>query len=78
MNKQDIDFLKMMIPHHLDAVRMAKAQLREGENKELKALAEQIISAQENEISFMRQALAKSGSKENSATGSHRTRGMVM
>jgi uncharacterized protein (DUF305 family) len=53
----DRAFIEMMIPHHEGAVTMAKAELDKGEDPELKALAEDIISAQEREINEMREHL---------------------
>ena len=53
----DRAFLEMMIPHHSSAVAMAKTELARGEDPELKALAQEIIDAQEREIRAMRQQL---------------------
>ena len=50
----DPAFLEMMIPHHEGAVTMAKAELARGADPELKALAQDIIDAQEREIEEMR------------------------
>ena len=50
----DREFIDMMIPHHEDAVVMAKEELEKGENDELRKLAEEIISAQNREIEQMR------------------------
>lgn len=50
----DPAFVKMMIPHHEGAVIMAKAELAKGADPELKALAQDIIDAQEREIEEMR------------------------
>ena len=49
----DREFIDMMIPHHQGAIRMARAELDEGSSEELKALAEEIVSAQTKEIQQM-------------------------
>ena len=53
----DEAFMKMMITHHVGAVEMAKVELAKGADPELKALAEQIITAQTREIDAMRAEL---------------------
>lgn len=50
-------WLEMMIEHHEGAVEMAEAQAEEGSNAKAVALAEDIISTQEREISTMRDLL---------------------
>ena len=57
----DVDFARMMIPHHQGAIDMAKAELAEGKDPELRRLAEAIIAAQEKEIAFLKQWLADHG-----------------
>lgn len=53
----DADFARMMIPHHLGAVDMAKAELLYGHDRRLRRLAQEIIVTQESEITVMRAAL---------------------
>lgn len=57
----DVDFIKGMIPHHQGAVEMAKIVLEHGKDPEVKKLAEEIIAAQESEIKWMTEWLAKNG-----------------
>jgi|CXWL01.1.fsa_nt_gi uncharacterized protein (DUF305 family) len=49
----DLAFIDMMTPHHAGAVLMAKEALQKSEKSEIKALASQIIKAQEAEIKMM-------------------------
>jgi uncharacterized protein (DUF305 family) len=60
----DREFIEMMIPHHEAAIEMARAELENGADPELKALAEDIIDAQQREISEMREHLDGGGSME--------------
>lgn len=57
----DVDFIRGMIPHHLGAVEMAKIALEHGKDPEVRKLAEGIIAAQEAEIKWMEDWLAKNG-----------------
>lgn len=59
-NPFDPAFLKMMLPHHKGAVKMAQMELDMGKDAKLKTLAKAIISAQNKEISEMNAQLAKS------------------
>ena len=50
-------WLEMMIDHHEGAVEMAEAEVKDGENSKATRLAEEIISAQQDEISTMKDLL---------------------
>ena len=57
----DADFLLMMIPHHQSAIDMARVELEQGQDEETKAMAQEIIDAQEAEIAEMRTMLERMG-----------------
>lgn len=56
----DRQFLQMMIVHHEGAVAMARTELANGQNSEVKQLAQQIIEAQQAEIQEMQKLLSRS------------------
>lgn len=59
--KVDADFLLMMIPHHQSAIDMARVELEQGQDDDTKAMAQEIIDAQEAEIAEMRSMLEGMG-----------------
>lgn len=50
MAEFDQMFIDMMVPHHQSAIEMAQIELQQGENPELKAMAESMIQSQQAEI----------------------------
>jgi uncharacterized protein (DUF305 family) len=53
----DVAFVQAMIPHHQGAIDMARAVLQFGKDDEVKAWANQIITAQESEIAKLQEWL---------------------
>ena len=51
----DLAFIDAMIPHHQSAIAMAKVALEESNNPEIRGIAEDIVRAQEREISQMKE-----------------------
>ena len=49
----DLDFVKLMLPHHQAAIDMAKAQLAYGKDPQMRRLAQEIITDQQSEIELM-------------------------
>lgn len=49
----DIDFVRLMLPHHQAAVDMARTQLLYGKDPQMRELAKKIITDQQSEIGLM-------------------------
>jgi uncharacterized protein (DUF305 family) len=69
----DRAFIDQMIPHHQGAIRMARRELADGKDGDLKTMANAIIRAQTAEIAQMRAWRARwygSASSKSGASGS--------
>jgi hypothetical protein len=49
----DVDFVRLMLPHHQAAVDMARVQLLYGKDPQMRRLAQEIIADQQLEIQLM-------------------------
>jgi hypothetical protein len=49
----DVDFVRLMLPHHQAAIDMAKTQLLYGKDPQMRRLAQEIITDQQLEIELM-------------------------
>ena len=67
----DIDFARLMIPHHQAAIDMAKTQLLYGKDPQMRRLAQEIITDQQLEIELMQRWLKQrepTSAEENQTT----------
>ena len=53
----DVDFVKLMLPHHQAAIDMAKTELLYGKDPQMRRLAQEIITDQQLEIELMQRWL---------------------
>jgi hypothetical protein len=64
----DVDFVRLMLPHHQAAIDMAKTQLLYGKDAQMRRLAQEIITDQQLEIELMQRWLKQrepASAKEN-------------
>ena len=64
----DVDFVRLMLPHHQAAVDMAKTELLYGKDPQMRRLAQEIITDQQSEIELMQRWLKQqepASTKEN-------------
>ncbi len=59
----DVDFARMMIPHHQSAIDMARSELEHGKDEELRRMAQKIIDDQEREIAELKDWIARHPAK---------------
>jgi uncharacterized protein (DUF305 family) len=67
----DVDFVRLMLPHHQAAIDMAKTQLLYGKDAQMRRLAQEIITDQQSEIQLMQQWLKQ---RKPAATKENQTR----
>ncbi|MGC5031281.1 DUF305 domain-containing protein [Micromonospora sp. DT229] len=70
-NNTDVRFMTMMIPHHEQALVMARLVADRAEKEQLKRMAARMLAVQESEIKYMETWLAERGLDRNSG-GDHR------
>jgi uncharacterized protein (DUF305 family) len=57
----DVDFVRLMLPHHQAAIDMARTQLVYGKDPQMRRLAQEIIADQQSEIDLMQLWLKQRG-----------------
>jgi uncharacterized protein (DUF305 family) len=60
----DEDFVRLMLPHHQAAIDMARTELLDGHDPQMRRLAQEIIADQESEIQLMQLWLTQHAGKE--------------
>ena len=60
----DVDFVRLMLLHHQAAVEMARIQLAQGGDRQIRRLAQEIVTDQQSEIEVMRLWLARQAHAE--------------
>ncbi|NNC48672.1 MAG: DUF305 domain-containing protein [Sphingomonas sp.] len=71
-SEDDVGFLQMMIPHHYQAVRMARLVNDRTNNETVNEVASRILTSQDDEIAFMQAWLSERGEMApDPASGAH-------
>lgn len=70
-NKADVEFMQGMIPHHAQAVVMARMAKSHGAREDVRILCERILVAQSDEITYMRNWLRDRGQVVPPADATH-------
>ena len=50
----DVDFVRLMLPHHQGELDMARTELLRGKDPQMRRLAQEIVTDQQSEIELMR------------------------
>jgi uncharacterized protein (DUF305 family) len=62
----DVDFVRLMLPHHQAALEMARVQLMYGKDPQMRRLAQEIITDQQSEVELMQLWLKRHVSSDGS------------
>ena len=65
--QSDVDFVRLMIPHHQAAMDMAQAEILHGGDPQMRRLAQEIVTDQQSEIELMQLWLRRHTSDSVSA-----------
>ena len=60
-HNSDLDFVRLMLPHHQAAIDMARTQLMYGKDPQIRRLAQEVIADQQSEIELMKLWLKQHG-----------------
>ncbi len=66
----DADFVRLMQPHHQAAIEMAKAELMNGHDPQMRRLAQEIITDQQSELELMQRWLKQQAQDSSFKEGS--------
>ena len=61
----DVDFVRLMLLHHQAAVEMARIHLARGGDRQIRRLAQEIVTDQQSEIELMRLWLTRRAHSES-------------
>lgn len=67
----DVDFVRLMLPHHQAAIDMAKSQLTYGKDPQVRRLAQEIITDQQSEVELMQLWLKQHEPSSQKANQAH-------
>jgi uncharacterized protein (DUF305 family) len=70
-NQADATFIRMMIPHHRQALEMAALAPDRAKHPQIRAVASRITAAQKSEVEFFRSWLRQRGLSEEEAGHNH-------
>jgi uncharacterized protein (DUF305 family) len=57
----DVDFVRLMLPHHEAAIEMARTELMHGKDPQMRRFAQEVIADQQSEIELMKLWLKQRG-----------------